>query len=566
MPAIEFPKGLTETENLPKTKRTLVNCFNNNQGQIISRPGISSITTTGRVARGQFVWNGSLYQIQSEELHKITNLITGASTLIGTIAGAEPVFVAIGFNTATIIVKGGSLYTLDTSDVLTDISSNSNFVPCDAIAHINGRFVYIPSNGDPAFFSDVGAAGTVQVLSFFDAEELPDKNNSVFNFKNTLYIMGTDSIELFRDTGASPNPFGRISGSRITNGFIGGLLEYNETFLFIGREKDQSAGIYAIGSGIAPKISNDAIDLILAGFTEAQMALAVTSRFKWRGYDIATFTILTTTFAFFGGNWFELTTLVDSVPGVWQGGFINQFEGTYYTADKGNIGKLAKVNTDYGGKIERIIDIGFQDPNNDFFTCQSIELVVSQGFNVSSIVGDGGDGGDGTLDLPVVEVFILPGSGATLDITTINGINVSNFSMVMGTLTGLNVSGVPTALGIRLSSDGGSTFDAATTFYNTTYVSGAEIDPWTVRNNLIMHTGLVAAATNELLFMLYELNTAGFPVTYNSAEMSPVSNGDQKQWSGYYDKFVAVNAFQLVLTGGTSPELTAGTLRLEGFR
>lgn len=381
MPAIELPKGLTETEDMPRTKRNLVNCFNNNRGQILTRPGITSITTTSRVARGQFVWNGSLYQIQSEQLHKITNVTTGASTNIGTIAGTAVVRTEIGFNTATMVVKGGNLYTLDKSDVLVDISGNANFVPCDALAHINGRFVYIPTSGDPAFFSDVGAAGTVQVLSFFDAEELPDKNNNVFNFKNTLYIMGTDSIELFRDTGASPNPFGRISGARITNGFIGGLLEYNETFLFIGREKDQSASIYALGSGLAPKISNDAIDLILANFTDDQMADAVTGRFKWRGYDIAYFTIQNTSFAFFGGNWFELTTLENSVPRVWQGGFINQFEGIYYTAYQDKIGKLAKVSTDYGERIERIIDLGFQQDNNDFFVCQSVELTVPQGFN-----------------------------------------------------------------------------------------------------------------------------------------------------------------------------------------
>jgi len=382
MPAIEFPKGLTEVEDLPKTRQTLVNCFNDTEGHVISRPGISSILAdTGRVARGQFVWNGSLYQVQSTELHKITNLTTGASTNVGTIAGIEGISVAIGFNDAVIVVKGGAIYTLSKADALTDISGNANFVPCNAVAHINGRFVYIPSDGDPAFFSDIGAAGTVQVLSFFDAEELPDANNTVFNFKNTLYIMGTDSIELFRDTGASPNPFGRISGARITNGFIGGLIEYNETFLFIGREKDQGPSIYALGSGLSPKISNSAVDIILANHTEAQMAAAITGRFKWRGYDIAYFTILNTTIAFYAGNWFELTTLVDNIPTVWQGGFVNQLNGTYYTAHQGKIGKLAKVNTDYGGDLERVLDLSFQHPNNDFFTVQSVEMAVSQGLN-----------------------------------------------------------------------------------------------------------------------------------------------------------------------------------------
>ena len=385
MARIQAPEGSVGTENLPRTRRDLQNCFNNGEGRIISRPGIETIEAdTTRVARGQFEWNGSLYQVQSQTLQKITDVTTGASTNIGTIAGPENIRFAIGFNTATIVVQGGALYTLDKTDTLVDISANANIVPSVDIAHINGRFVYIPSSGDPAFFSDVGAAGTVQPLSFFDAEELPDRNNSVFNGKNTLFITGTDSIELFRDTGASPNPFIRIQGSRILNGFIGGLLEYNNTFLFIGREKGQDRGIYSIVQGGAAKISNERIDLILSTYTIAELGQAIANRFKWRGYDIATFNLARDSFAYFGGNWFLLDTVVNDVSRPWNSGFITQFEGDYFSAFSNRIGKIAKLNTDYGSNITRIVDTGFEQENGDFFSCQSIELGISQGFNTAS--------------------------------------------------------------------------------------------------------------------------------------------------------------------------------------
>lgn len=385
MPRIPFPEGLEGHENLPRTRRSLTNCFNNLLGQIIPRPGITLIKDTGLAARGNFVWNGSLYQVASNSLIRITNKETGDFVIIGTILGTPNIVSAIGFNDAVIVVKGGQIYTLSKTDVLTTISGNANFVPSDAVAHIDGRFVYIPSNGDPAFFSDVGAAGTVQSTSFFDAEELPDKNNTVFNFKNTLYIGGTDSFELFRDTGASPNPFGRISGARIINGFIGGLIEYNETFLFIGREKDQDFGIYAIGQGLAPKISNEVIDVILSTYTQSELQIAIGGRLKWRGYDIATFTLQRDSFGFFGGNWFRLEGVDNERATIWGGGFIVQFEGEYFTAFKSKFGKFSTLNTDYGDIITRIIDIGFEEPDNDFFSCQSISLGISQGFNDQEI-------------------------------------------------------------------------------------------------------------------------------------------------------------------------------------
>jgi len=381
MTRVDFPLGIEGLEELPRTRRSLENCFNNGDGKIIARPGITQLKTTGSVARGQFVWNDALYQVVSEQLIKITNVVTGAFSVIGTIAGSSVIETAIGFNEAVIVVRSGNIYTLDKTDTLVLISGNANFVPSVDVTHIDGRFVYIPASGDPAFFSDIGAAGTVQALSFFDAEELPDKNKVVFNFKNTLYIGGTDSFELFRDTGASPNPFTRITGARITNGFVGGLIEYNETFLFIGREKDQDFGIYGIGQGTAPKISNEAIDLILNTYTPTELADATGARFKWRGNDIATFKLGRDSFGFFAGNWHKLTSIDNGISKPWGGGFINQFNGEYFTAFEDKIGKLTKINTDYGQRITHIIDTAFEQEDDDFFAAQSLELGISQGFN-----------------------------------------------------------------------------------------------------------------------------------------------------------------------------------------
>lgn len=391
MPNVELPQGLVGSENLPRTHRNLINCFNNGNGDILSTPGRELIRTVSGIARAQFEWNGSLYEVRSTNLVKITNLTTGAFTTIGTISGTAIVKVAIGFNTATLVVSAatGSLYTLDSSDNLVDISGNANIVPCRDIAHINGRFVYIPFNGDPAFFSDVGAAGTVQGTSFFDAEELPDKNKFVFNGKNTLYICGENSIELFRDTGASPNPFIRINGARILNGVIGGLLEYNNTFLFVGREKDQDAGIYSIVQGGAAKISNETIDEKLSSIDFNQLEEAESARFKWRGYDIATFKVGSESFGFFGGNWFTLNSLtVNNTVVPYEVGFVTQFKNVYYTASSTNFGKLTNINTDYGLAIERIIDTAFEDDTDDNFKCQSIDLNISQGYNaIAQTVG-----------------------------------------------------------------------------------------------------------------------------------------------------------------------------------
>ncbi len=97
-------------------------------------------------------------------------------TNVDTVAASQNIVTAVGFNTAVIVVPNEAIYTLDKLDNLVLISGNDFFQQSNSVAHIDGRFIYIPFNGDPAFFSDVGDAGSVQAASFFDAESLPDKN------------------------------------------------------------------------------------------------------------------------------------------------------------------------------------------------------------------------------------------------------------------------------------------------------------------------------------------------------------------------------------------------------
>lgn len=377
MADIGFPSSSKGLERLPKTRQILKNCWNTGES-IVSRPGITSLSTQTGLSRGAFVWNENLYALYGTTLYRMGT--DGAATSVGTISGSGGIATAIGFNEAAIVVReaAGLGYTLDASESLTQIT-DSDFVASNSVTHINGRFVYIPFNGDPAFFSDVGAAGTIDPLSFFDAEELPDKNKVAFNWRNVLIIGGTDSFELFRDVGTGTVPFTRLN-ARIDFGYIGGLTQYADSYAFVGREINQDVGIYILNQGTATKISNDHVDLILSEYAEAELANAIGARFKWRGFDILTFTLGRHALGFYSG-WFDLDTRVSGVTVPWRAGFITHYQQNYYTSRASDFGRLDKVNTDYGNPFERLIETGFYQDGNSDFTAQSIELGISQGYN-----------------------------------------------------------------------------------------------------------------------------------------------------------------------------------------
>jgi hypothetical protein len=420
MTRLPLPEGITGISTLPRTQRFLCNCFNNLGGQIIARPGIVQTGDTGEAARGQFVWNNSLYQVSGNRLIKITSPTDGTYEEIGTIEGSENVITTANFNETTIAVIGGNIYTLDADDNLVDITDNDNIEPVNGMTSIDGRTIYVRQERDGitdalVYYSDGNNSGSVGDLSFFDAEEYTDTTNNAFNLKNTLYITGTDSIELFRSfftQQQDDTPFRKVPGSRILNGYVGGLLEYNETFLFIGREQGQAFGIYAIVSGRAAKISNEIIDSVLMGYTSASLADATSTRFKWRGYDIAVFNLGDRSYGFLGGKWFQLETVRDGEVVAFGAKFINQLNGIYYTAFENRIGYLAAVSTDYGENIEKCIVTAIEKEDVGDISIPRLEIGVSQGYNGVPV-----DDPPGTISLSVSRIGVEFNDPAYLDLS-----------------------------------------------------------------------------------------------------------------------------------------------------
>jgi len=258
MPTLALPTGLEGTDKLPHTNTELRNMLNNGNGLTISRPGIPTIADVGGVARGGFEWNGNLYYVYSQELRKFTDRTTGAfSVITGAIEGPEEIDSAIGVNEAVIIVKGGKSYTLDKLDVLVDTSNNPNFEPFISVTHLRDRFIYVAATGLVFKFTDVGAGGTIDALSFVKSAI---GAAVAFVLKDYLYIGGSDETIRYRDTGAFPVPYREVGGS-FDIGFIGGLVEADQSVIFVGRKRGQSPGIFEMGSREVIKISNEAIDL-----------------------------------------------------------------------------------------------------------------------------------------------------------------------------------------------------------------------------------------------------------------------------------------------------------------
>jgi hypothetical protein len=396
MPTIPFPQGFNGIKEFPRLKETLINILNVGGNKLYQRPGIDPFTNTGfGPCRGQAKFNNELYQVSGQKFIKINedgtirDISTEFAIDIEGFGDDEfaPVVFAEGYTHLVFVVKGGEGYAWDgvTFDAI-----GTNYLPSVDVDYMDGRYIFIPADGSPAFFSDPFDPFTIDPLAFFDAETQPDLNTGILNFKQRLYIMGEETIEVFRSTGQpvtpqNPVPYRRIDGASIWTGLVSGHTLFGPSFAFLGKDKDNNYGFFLMGSGNAQRISNPAVDeLINTFYTVDQLRECTAHRLQWKNQDVAIFRLPFHTLGFNGTGWsfirsiatFEDKQFLVEDFKTWRANYITHCYGEYFVGDvtTDDVGILSEIATDYGDDVSFGFDTFFKAPKESYFTAKSLNI------------------------------------------------------------------------------------------------------------------------------------------------------------------------------------------------
>jgi hypothetical protein len=378
MPDINLPKGIQGTKEFPRFREHLVNLIWTEYG-LLRAFGIDSFADGFGVCRGAITWvaNGISYMVSGTKFISVSD--TGELKELGSIAGDADCEFSQGQVNLVIIVKGGAGYRYNTTEGLVQIT-DPDFLPSNSADFIDGRHVFIPSDGSPAFYSEVDNAGSIEPLSFFDAEELPDKNRVVINISNQLHILGDDSGEIFR-TNADPDVvFKRREGGRVDVGFIGGLTRFNNTFAFIGRRREESPRVYVMLSGVAEAISNISIDEILQDeYTLDELKRCDSMRYEQSGIEVICFNLNKHTLIYANGQWSYRSS--GKTLRNWTAKAICNANKKYIVGDResGRIGVLSKSGQEYGVDVEAEIITFARSERQGYFKIKKVNADVVTG-------------------------------------------------------------------------------------------------------------------------------------------------------------------------------------------
>jgi hypothetical protein len=159
--------------------------------------------------RGAFKIGSALYVVSGEALYKVT--AGGASTSLGTIAGDKPVIVAVNANSTApqaVIVADTQVYELQ-ADVLEEFQDADIGEGVHSVAFMDSYFIIGLRSG---IFQLTGLSDTsIAALDFATAEGRPDPGVRIFVHERRMWYFGTETIEVWVNTGNASFPFERDS-------------------------------------------------------------------------------------------------------------------------------------------------------------------------------------------------------------------------------------------------------------------------------------------------------------------------------------------------------------------
>jgi len=168
-------------------------------------------------SRGSILWDDCLFWVIGNTLYKCTaaKVVTNVGTL-GTSAGR--VYMAGG--TAHLMVVDGTdgYYQVSGAAALTTITDVDFPASPTSLAYLDGFFVVSEADSDSIYKSASEDASSWDGLDFASAEDQPDDVELVHEYKRHLMLYGTDTIEVFYNTGDASFPFTRVAGAVIPVG------------------------------------------------------------------------------------------------------------------------------------------------------------------------------------------------------------------------------------------------------------------------------------------------------------------------------------------------------------
>ena len=256
-------------------------------------PGLEFLQTVGsgpiRALWAHQTNNSDFYVVSGDKVYKLSGL-TATPQLLGIVSGTGPVSIADnGTQIFFACNPNGFIYNKTTGAFgpITD----SDFAGAVTVIYLDGYFVYNQPNSQKIWVTQLLDGTSIDPLDFASAEGSPDGVVGLISDHRELWVFGTDSVEVWYDSGATDFPLTRIQGAFNEIGCVAAfsIAKLDNGLFWLGTDARGQGIVYRANGYTGVRVSTHAIEYAIAQYGNISDAIAYTYQQEGHAFYVITF-------------------------------------------------------------------------------------------------------------------------------------------------------------------------------------------------------------------------------------------------------------------------------------
>ena len=279
-------------------------------------PGLNLLNTIGNgPIRGLWAFSSNdtdAFVVSGTQLYKIN--ASYAATLIGNVSGTGPVSMADNGTQLFIACHGPSYIYNNTTGGFGQIT-DPDFPGAVTVCYLDGYFVFNQPDSQLMWVTQLLDGTSIDPLDFASTEGSPDGLLAVVSNFREVWAFGTNSIEVWYDSGATDFPLQRIQGAFNELGCAAhySIAKMDNGLFWLGRDRRGQGIVYRANGYTGVRISTHAVEWQIQQYSDISDALAYTYQQDGHSFYVLIFPSANTTWVYDASTqaWHERAGFVD---------------------------------------------------------------------------------------------------------------------------------------------------------------------------------------------------------------------------------------------------------------
>lgn len=248
--------------------------------------------------RGLWEFNGNLYVVSRDKLYKVDSTYT--VTTLGTVAGTSGSVSMADNGTQLFVACNGPSYIYNaTTNAFAQIT-DGDFPGAVTVAYLDGYFVFNEPNSQKIWVTSLLDGLSVDPLDFASAEGSPDGVVGIIADHREIWVFGTNSVEVWYNSGNADFPLSRIQGAFNELGCAAAysIAKMDNGLFWLGKDARGQGIVYRANGYTGQRISTHAVEWQIQQYADMSDAIGYTYQQDGHSFYVLIFPSANTTWVY----------------------------------------------------------------------------------------------------------------------------------------------------------------------------------------------------------------------------------------------------------------------------